>query len=161
MAKAKQCVRCGSKENLWTRSDYWNLISESEHLLKIYETVDAEEGHDKFNMTSDDRICCGCMSDEIVGWLCDGLDMSDEVKIRREYKKDFESDVGDLYDILNEALQFSCFGCGGGMFKVIPVKQLSEERKKKARKILRDYAATLKETGGVVNICPKCEELLE
>lgn len=161
-----QCVRgqyCFGKKSKpdLTLDDYRSIVSPSETLLKLYEEEKEDEGHkhDMFNMTDQDHICWDCVWTEIEGTACDGIDHAVEIKIRAECKKYMRDylEGQDLYTILNSALEYSCFSCGGGNFRVYLYDLLSERQKGNARKLLKDYHATLQETGRKINVCPRCE----
>ena len=148
----KQCVRCEEyKDNLTTLENYQAVVSESAFLLKLYE----EEN--MFSMEEEDMICWDCICNEIIGTLCDGIYVEDEIAIRKEYKKTWGPDYGgNLYSLMNEALEFSCFNCGDGYFITLNYDFLSVNSQKWAREIMKKYSITLKDSGRKFNICLGC-----
>jgi len=148
------CCHCGKSENLLTRAEYEDVIDESDLLGEMYRNPQRELFQP---MSETDSICWNCAWDEIEGILCDGIDHSEEIEIRKQYKQEWASDgQGQLYPILTRALEYSCFKCGNAPGRKLDYDSLSEAEKKRARKILHDYHATLKEAERTINLCFSC-----
>lgn len=157
MAK-KVCVRCGNpSDDLRTFEQYEEIVSESELLLKYYESQESNvPGQENgFAMSKSDVICWKCLSDDIIGYLSDDMDRTLEVQIRREVKETCGEDC-TLYHIMNWALEFSCLNCGGPVTRSLDYSSLSPEMKRRAKRMMRENAITLKDSEKTVYVCSSC-----